>query len=665
MRKRFIKKVVSLLLVFLFAIPVQPVIAEEQSNSKIEVTLAVGTSDFDVSNFIIDVQKAVYEQYGISNDRLRITKAGASIVDSKNDFNWTIYDHYYSPDYPENGSIPVDWAVYHSVNQPYFYYKEIDPEDQSKYFTDVSFDDESMQYCYKRSKHIYPKDDGLVFLGYSVPAYKDFMIYPDQNTSEKTVEFTIDESGVSTHTLEGAGFLFNASIIDNKLNGYLVFYNYVNSSIDLYKLSNVDANAFHNEEDYDISELEIPGVQLIESKEWGSSEQIKNIKVQVTSNSLKFYEDGVAIFDTTDDASHIEIEDTGAGGFGPLVSYRSHYCDQLSYFTFKDLTMETYRSLSFMELINQQTWEENSNRFFVNLDDNGVPEFSNVEDRNQISAYMNNNNVHYIGWGKNNELEQVTSVVYNKDQAEQFIDKIGNRGIFLNVDDPKYDTYTKGINAIAEYIYSCSINTEHRDRRSSGGGGGTVVVEPPVIIYSDIINHWAQKDIERLALLKLVTGYPDGTYRPDNQITRAEFAAMLSKVFKYTGLKPTEGAFASFSDVPEGAWYHGDVIQMAQEGIIFGYGNGTFGPDKQITREEVAAMLTRMLTRLNAQMQESDLPFKDADKISSWAKSPLGKIAPMGIIQGMPDGTFHPADNSTRAQAAVMILRMLEKAKVS
>lgn len=702
MRRRLIRKVVSLLLVCFFVLPVSPVLAAEQTVPNAELTFAVGTSDLDVSNFVFDVQRAVYEKYGISSDKIKITKAGATIVDSKNDFNWTIYDHYYSSDYPGNGNEPVDWSVYHSADQPYFYYEEgYYWIDRDKYFTDVNFSDGSMDQCYLRSKHIYPKDDGLIFVGYSEPAFKDFMIYPDQNTSEKTIEFTIDESGVSTHTLEGAGFLFNAEIDDNMLNGYLVFYNYANSSIDLYRLSDVDAAAFHNEDYYDISDLDIPGIKLVARKGWGGTEQqlnafrapdtdqnkeenkkqiesrvqlaavdeggddsTKDIRVQVTANSLKFYEDGGVIFDTTDGDSDIIIEDTGAGGFGPLVSYRNHSCEELSYFTFKNLTMETYRSLSFLDLINQQTWGNDTKRFIVNIDDDGVPEFSNDEGLSQITSYMKDNNVHYIGWGKNNKSEEVESAVYNKDQAEGFIDRIGDKGIFVNMDDPNSDTYQKGIDAIADYIYSqlaAPPDVRHRHSGSSGGGE----IQPPVAAFSDIKDHWAQKDIEQLATLKLLSGYPDGTFRPDYTVTRAEFAAMLFNVFEYADLEPTAGSQVNFSDVSRDDWYYDCVSRMAQENVLFGYGDGTFGPEKLITREEVAAMITRMLVRFDITMNDSDLTFKDSDAISWWAKSPLGKIAPMDIIKGMPDGTFQPADNATRAQSAVMILRMLEKAGIS
>ncbi|MFZ3170632.1 MAG: S-layer homology domain-containing protein [Carboxydocellales bacterium] len=681
MKNNLIKRGMPLLLVFLlaFAGPLQTVFAATLSNQNIEVTIAVGSSDLDVSSFAYDVQTAVYEVYGIPKDRIKITRAGSTVVDSKNSFNWNIYDHYYHPDYPTNCDQPEKWSVdqtvYHSVyNQPYFYYQEDDPQDESKYFTDVSSADDSLNYCNNRSKHIYPKDNDIVFLGYSVPAYKDFMLYPDQNTGDKTIQFSIDDSKIDKHTLEGAGFLFNTSIIENKINGYLILYEYPYSGknkITLYRLNNVDADTFHDEESYGISDLEIPGITWVATKDSLSGDttettestetttnEVKNIKVQLSKNSLKFYEDGQVIYDTTGADSNITIEDTGAGGFGPLVSYANHYCSDLSYFTFKNLTMQTTRTLSFQEVIEQQTWTENTKRFIVYVDDDGVPEFANQESLSPILAYMRNNGVDYIGWGRN---KKVTSEVYNKDQVGQFLAQNNIRGLFINSDDHNYDTYNKGIAAIAEYIYSRLVVTpEYR----GSGSSDSITVVPPKSMFIDMKDHWAEKEVEKLGALKLLQGYADGTFRPDNQITRAEFATILAKVYDLAGTKDIVNQPAYFSDIARGDWYYDAVSRLAPQGIILGYGDGTFGPNKLISREEAGAMIARLASKLNIQLELADLTFEDNDQISNWAKNPLGKIISQGIITGMPDGKFYPANNSTRAEAAVMILRLVEKAKL-
>lgn len=411
-----------------------------------ELTLVTGTTELDVTNFASDVQTAVYELYGVTSDRLRISKAGTTVVDSKNNFDWKIYDHYYDPTYVD-GIQPEDWSVNHSAYQPYFYFMETNPGDQN-FYTDVDVEQLPDSYCRYWSQHIYTKGKDLVFLGYGVPAFKDFMVFPDRNEGEKTIEFAIDQSGVSTHTLEGAGFLFNTSIEDNVMNGYLVYYNYFKYKIELYKLTNVDAAAFHQEEDSGIADG-ISGITLLASKNMQSEATVKNIKVQTTATSLKFYEDGNTIYDTTGPDSQITIEDTGSGGFGPLVGYLSHDCDELSYFTFKDLAMVSVRTVTFMDLLNEQQWTPRSKRMIVNLDDDSVPAFSDSTLLAQIAAQLAANKVHYIGWGHNLE---VAEGVYNQDEAEQLISLNNNRGMFINLDNPEYDTYEKSIAAIAQYV---------------------------------------------------------------------------------------------------------------------------------------------------------------------------------------------------------------------
>lgn len=812
MKKRSMKKLLSLLLVLLIvmAFPLQPASADTVSDPNVELTLVTGTTNLDVSDFAADVKAAVYEIYGIPSDRLNINIAGTTVVDQKNDFDWITYDHYYAPDYPTDESEPVDWSVYHSVYQPYFYYPEDSPEDYSSYFTSAVPGDVSMSACYYRSKHIYTNGSDLIFLGYSAPAFKDFMVFPDQTEGEKTIEFAIDESGVSTHTLEGAGFLFNTSIVENKINGYLVYYNYQNETIELYQLTNVDATAFHQEENNAISSLQIPGIQKLASKDmpgqlnqsyaaikhstasplkvftdggaiYNTTEAAqgvaptKKIKVQVTANSLKFYEDGVAIYDTTGADSGIVIQDTGAGGFGPLVGYSSHWCSELSYFTFKDLAMVSTRSVSFMDVLNEQAWSPNSKRIIVNLDDDSVPEFSDSTLLSQIASQLTANTVHYLGWGHN---LQVASGVYNKDQAEQLIAQNNNKGMFINLDDPNCDTYEKSVAAIAQYInmvltpepdttpptigvvtpsdganvhsvnsisvalsdtgdgvnaagsnisvvggnsgtiagsvvwadgkltftptnplptdaYTVTVTVadnggnraelvihftvspqptndnpgDYGDSGDSGDSGSSAPANPPEpakpkVLFTDMVNHWAQADVDKLATDKFVYGFPDGTFKPDNSVTRAEFAATLFKVFEAAKLKQTTNNAVYFSDVSSDDWYYKAVNGLAPEGIIMGYGDGTFGPDKLITREEAACMLTRMVTKVGIQVPDNQLNFKDNDQISQWAKDSVRFMASLEIIKGMPDGTFQPAKNATRSEAAVMILRLMQKAKL-
>jgi hypothetical protein len=154
-------------------------------------------------------------------------------------------------------------------------------------------------------------------------------------------------------------------------------------------------------------------------------------------------------------------------------------------------------------------------------------------------------------------------------------------------------------------------------------------------------------------------------FAPDNKVTRAEFATIIVKAL---GLTP-DASKASFSDVRAGAWYAGAVGAAAEAGIIKGYANGTFKPNAYVTREEVAAMVVQALkvagqdtAVTDAEITQHLAQFKDGAKIASWAKSAVAAAAKYGIIKGDNKGAFTPVNNSTRAESAVMVKKMLTKA---
>lgn len=131
-------------------------------------------------------------------------------------------------------------------------------------------------------------------------------------------------------------------------------------------------------------------------------------------------------------------------------------------------------------------------------------------------------------------------------------------------------------------------------------------------IFSDTYKNWARTNIEKLAEMGIVSGYPDGSFRPDGKITRAEIVTILVKALN---LK-TNGNKAPFQDTA-GHWAQDGIAIAAAEGIISGYGDGCMRPDNLITREELAVMVVNA-----AKLQEAsgDTSFTDNALISSWAK---------------------------------------------
>ncbi len=170
--------------------------------------------------------------------------------------------------------------------------------------------------------------------------------------------------------------------------------------------------------------------------------------------------------------------------------------------------------------------------------------------------------------------------------------------------------------------------------------------------FSDISGHWARTYIQKAASLGIVNGYNDGTFRPENNVTRAEFTKMLNTTLGNTGT-----AKAVFSDVSSEQWFHADICKGVAASYINGYSDGTFGPDNTITRQEAAVILSRIIPTAGA--AKSTESFEDAQEIAEWAQTAMEKIVGKGYMTGA-DKKLTPTASLTRGQAAKIIVELSE-----
>lgn len=166
---------------------------------------------------------------------------------------------------------------------------------------------------------------------------------------------------------------------------------------------------------------------------------------------------------------------------------------------------------------------------------------------------------------------------------------------------------------------------------------------------NDISGHWAEDNIYKLVNIGAVGGYSDGIFKPDNNITRAEFATMLVKA---CALEPRSGKV--FNDT-SGHWAQDSISTAAAYGIVSGYDETSFGPNNLITREQMAVMIIKARARENKEGKT----FADSVKISDWAKTAVATASGHGIINGYPDNTFRPQANATRAEAVTVVVKAL------
>lgn len=177
--------------------------------------------------------------------------------------------------------------------------------------------------------------------------------------------------------------------------------------------------------------------------------------------------------------------------------------------------------------------------------------------------------------------------------------------------------------------------------------------------FGDIQGHWAQSDIERMANKLIVNGSADGTFDPNRTVTRAEFVAMLVRALGLAE-KPQ---LASYSDVgPNEVWYAGAIGAASAAGLIEGYADGSFRPDAVVTREQVAVMLGRAI-RYAGELPSQDASalerFSDHAQVSEWAKRSAADLLAAGMIEGGGKAAFAPQAFATRAQSTVLLNRML------
>jgi hypothetical protein len=174
---------------------------------------------------------------------------------------------------------------------------------------------------------------------------------------------------------------------------------------------------------------------------------------------------------------------------------------------------------------------------------------------------------------------------------------------------------------------------------------------PVPVILTDIAGHWAEANIMALVEKGAIAGYPDQTFRPNSNITRAEFATVLVKAFQ---LEAKEGRV--FADTAT-HWAKDAIATAGAYGIIKGYSDDKFGPNDNITREQMAVMIAKAV---NLTIGEQAPVFSDSAKISDWAKDAVAAAAEAEIIKGYPDGSFRPQGPATRAEAVTVIVKALE-----
>lgn len=238
-----------------------------------------------------------------------------------------------------------------------------------------------------------------------------------------------------------------------------------------------------------------------------------------------------------------------------------------------------------------------------------------------------------------------------------------------------------------ELDYDVDVSIRSKKVQSGGGGsrpsgtsgikisGGDVTTsgisipaEPEIIpeakeeadkneFFSDVDKeHWAYQYIASMAEKGIINGFEDNTFKPEESITRAEFAKMIM-----TGEVVENSSDTTFFDVDENVWYYDAVCNAASIGLICGVGDGRFLPDENITREEAAVIMYRFAEYRNKSLLpfRMNINFDDEEDISDFAVGSIDALYTAEVINGSDDGNFYPKKSISRAESATMIYNLL------
>lgn len=185
-----------------------------------------------------------------------------------------------------------------------------------------------------------------------------------------------------------------------------------------------------------------------------------------------------------------------------------------------------------------------------------------------------------------------------------------------------------------------------------------IMLIPAVNAYVDIDEHWAKETIESLSRINIVKGYIDNTFKPDNYMTRAEFVTVINRLIGASG--------ESDKYIPDNnskSWYYTEIRKAVQAGLIEGDNNGNVYPNREITREEAATILSRAFY-INSSIGNI-YSKENEDTPSEWAKESFGTFVKYGYIKGYEDGKYKPKSNITRAEVLVIINRIFSEVILS
>ena len=280
------------------------------------------------------------------------------------------------------------------------------------------------------------------------------------------------------------------------------------------------------------------------------------------------------------------------------------------------------------------------------------------ESYGELKELVSKNAVHFSGIDFDGDYAKLS--VNNRSKV--FGEMFAERSQYSSFEDVEL-SFDK---AVEKLLYEQT--SSKKDNVTGGGGSGNgfsvgVAVTPEIVPgqpsqeatandYTDVKGHYAELEIKALSQKRIITGFEDGTFKPDAPVTRAQFAKLVTLAFNLQ----MGDDIKSFDDVELGVWYKEYIDILSSKNIVSGDGTN-FYPDATVTRQDAAVILYNTLNILDKKCVGT-ATFADSGDISQYAKASVEALAANGIIKGDEHG-FRPLNTLSRAEAAVLLYRLI------
>lgn len=319
-----------------------------------------------------------------------------------------------------------------------------------------------------------------------------------------------------------------------------------------------------------------------------------------------------------------------------ILSSKSKYINAYNKLNSNEKNNKNVKEINtnFNRIVEILEFAQASIRFYNNISINAEYIFQDVEWSRRLNTHYSDE----LGT-RGKALKEYNDVVVfeTKDNSARikYLDKIYTESVFF-------------LNAV-EYIYNGDIDSAKLALNLVTDSKLNSIISSEIKKQSDIIGHWAESNIKQA----MEDGWIDKSniFRPNDSITRAEFVKIVNRKF---GFKDTEDI--TFTDVDENSWYYNEVKIAVKAGYINGNGDNTFSPNKPITREEVAVIVTSIMNNKQENL-EKIFQYEDYAMISPWATSSFEGVVSNGYM-GVSETHLRPKDKITRSESIVTLQRV-------